>query len=172
MKYYAGIDVSLGSSSLCVVDASGTIFREAKVASEPAALISWFLGLGGLLLIRRVDFALNVSLGCNCCADFRRLVHRAGSGIEQTASKSQHPALLLPAPLPTSGEELVCLCVLLMAVVIESAIERTTPIHNMVARILSCVRGIFLCLLFSSCHGSNLRGDGRVCVCVCISMWS
>jgi transposase len=46
MNYYAGIDVSLGSSSLCVVDASGTIFREAKVASEPAALISWFLGLG------------------------------------------------------------------------------------------------------------------------------
>ena len=45
MNYYAGIDVSLGSSSLCVVDASGTIFREAKVASEPAALISWFLGL-------------------------------------------------------------------------------------------------------------------------------
>src|SRR6202049_4861306 len=46
MNYYAGIDVSLGSSSLCVVDASGTIFREAKVASEPSALISWFLGLG------------------------------------------------------------------------------------------------------------------------------
>src|SRR5882724_2100007 len=46
MNYYAGIDVSLGSSSLCVVDASGTIFREAKVASEPGALISWFLGLG------------------------------------------------------------------------------------------------------------------------------
>ena len=46
MNYYAGIDVSLGSSSLCVVDASGTIFREGKVASEPSALISWFLGLG------------------------------------------------------------------------------------------------------------------------------
>jgi transposase len=46
MNYYAGIDVSLGSSSLCVVDARGTIFREAKVASEPSALISWFLGLG------------------------------------------------------------------------------------------------------------------------------
>ena len=46
MNYYAGIDVSLGSSSLCVVDASGTIFREAKVTSEPGALISWFLGVG------------------------------------------------------------------------------------------------------------------------------
>ena len=46
MNYYAGIDTSLGSSSLCVVAASGEIFREAKVASEPAALIAWFLGLG------------------------------------------------------------------------------------------------------------------------------
>jgi transposase len=46
MNHYAGIDVSLGSSSLCVVDESGRIVREGKVASEPAALIDWFLGLG------------------------------------------------------------------------------------------------------------------------------
>src|SRR5215216_8004893 len=46
MEYYAGIDVSLEYSSVCVVDASGKIVREAKVASEPAALIAWFGGLG------------------------------------------------------------------------------------------------------------------------------
>ena len=48
MDYYAGIDVSLECSSVCVVDASGKIVREAKVASEPEALIGWFgsLGLG------------------------------------------------------------------------------------------------------------------------------
>ena len=46
MKHYAGIDVSLGSASVSVVDADGKIFREAKVASEPAALISWLLSLG------------------------------------------------------------------------------------------------------------------------------
>ena len=48
MDHYAGIDVSLECSSVCVVDASGKIVREAKVASEPAALIAWFgsLGLG------------------------------------------------------------------------------------------------------------------------------
>src|SRR5919205_3819516 len=46
MQYYAGIDVSLERSSVCVVDASGKILREAKVASEPEALIAWFRGLG------------------------------------------------------------------------------------------------------------------------------
>src|SRR5215204_1147999 len=46
MDYYAGIDVSLESASLCVVDANGRIVREGKVASEPAALIGWFGGLG------------------------------------------------------------------------------------------------------------------------------
>ena len=46
MEYYAGIDVSLESSSICVVDASGRIVREAKVASEPAALTAWCKGLG------------------------------------------------------------------------------------------------------------------------------
>src|ERR1700761_8130613 len=46
MDHYAGNDVSLESSSVCVVDASGRIVREAKVASEPEALIAWFGGLG------------------------------------------------------------------------------------------------------------------------------
>ena len=34
------------ASSVCVVDATGRIVREAKVASEPEALIAWFAGLG------------------------------------------------------------------------------------------------------------------------------
>jgi transposase len=42
MKQYAGIDVSLEYSSVCVVDADGRIIREAKVLSEPDALIAWF----------------------------------------------------------------------------------------------------------------------------------
>src|SRR5579862_2370686 len=42
MKHYAGIDVSLECSSVCVVDGQGRILREAKVASEPEALIAWF----------------------------------------------------------------------------------------------------------------------------------
>ncbi len=46
MDHYAGIDVSLECSSVCVVEASGKIVREAKVASEPEALIGWFGSLG------------------------------------------------------------------------------------------------------------------------------
>ncbi len=45
MEHYAGIDVSLEQSSVCVVDATGHIVREAKVASEPEALIGFLLGL-------------------------------------------------------------------------------------------------------------------------------
>lgn len=42
MTYYAGIDVSLESSSVCVVDATGKLVVEAKVLSEPEALVAWF----------------------------------------------------------------------------------------------------------------------------------
>lgn len=46
MDYYAGIDVSLELSSVCVVDTSGKIVRETKVASEPEALLQHFTELG------------------------------------------------------------------------------------------------------------------------------
>ena len=46
MEHYAGIDVSLEYSSVCVVNATGKIVREAKVASDPGALIGWFRSLG------------------------------------------------------------------------------------------------------------------------------
>lgn len=46
MDYYAGIDVSLEQSSVCIVDKDGKIIREVKVASEPEALAALFGGLG------------------------------------------------------------------------------------------------------------------------------
>jgi transposase len=46
MGHCAGIDVSLERSSVCVVDATGRIVREAKVASEPEALVAYFGRLG------------------------------------------------------------------------------------------------------------------------------
>lgn len=46
MEHYAGIDVSLECSSVCVVDGTGKIIREGKPVSEPEALIAWFRSLG------------------------------------------------------------------------------------------------------------------------------
>ena len=52
MEHYAGIDVSLECSSVCVVDGSGKIVREVVIPSEPEALIGWFGSLGiGLVRI-------------------------------------------------------------------------------------------------------------------------
>ena len=46
MEHYVGIDVSLELSSVCVVDGRGKIVKEAKVASEPEALVYFFKELG------------------------------------------------------------------------------------------------------------------------------
>ena len=46
MDHYAGIDVLLECSSVCLVDATGKIVRESRVASEPEALIAWFASSG------------------------------------------------------------------------------------------------------------------------------
>jgi transposase len=51
MEHYAGVDVSLERSSVCVVDATGKVVREAKVASEPEALVGFF-GQLGLTVVR------------------------------------------------------------------------------------------------------------------------
>jgi hypothetical protein len=40
-SYYAGIDVSLEAPHVCVIDGSSKIVREARVGSEPEALIAW-----------------------------------------------------------------------------------------------------------------------------------
>ena len=51
MEHFAAIDVSLELSSVCVVDGTGRIVREAKVASEPDALVR-YLRESGLVLTR------------------------------------------------------------------------------------------------------------------------
>jgi transposase len=48
MDHYAGIDVSLELSSVCIVDVQGRILKEAKVASDPDALGAFF----GILAFR------------------------------------------------------------------------------------------------------------------------
>jgi transposase len=45
MEHYAGLDVSLKETSLCIVDGAGKIIAETKVASEPEALVGYFSSL-------------------------------------------------------------------------------------------------------------------------------
>jgi transposase len=46
MEHYAAIDVSLEWSSVCIVDTSGRIVREAKVRSEREAVVAFFRASG------------------------------------------------------------------------------------------------------------------------------
>ncbi len=39
MDHFAGLDVSVKETSICIVDATGRIVREVKITSEPAALL-------------------------------------------------------------------------------------------------------------------------------------
>src|SRR5262249_27724333 len=54
VEHYVGIDVSLELSSVCVVDGRGKIVKEAKVASEPEALVYFFKELG--FRVNRIGF--------------------------------------------------------------------------------------------------------------------
>ena len=46
MKHFAGLDVSLEETAVCVVDEAGTMVKEARVPSEPEALAGFFQGSG------------------------------------------------------------------------------------------------------------------------------
>ncbi len=45
MDHYAGLEVSLEETAICVVDGTGRIVREARAASEPEALINALIGM-------------------------------------------------------------------------------------------------------------------------------
>jgi transposase len=46
VNHYAGIDVSLELSSVCIVNATGKVVRETKVETHPEALVKFFKGFG------------------------------------------------------------------------------------------------------------------------------
>src|SRR5260370_36956570 len=52
MKYFAGLDVSLDETAICVVDEDGIVVTEGKAASEPDDLVRWLVATG--LTITRV----------------------------------------------------------------------------------------------------------------------
>jgi len=41
MEHYAGLDISLRLTAVCVIDERGRVVSESKVASEPAAIADW-----------------------------------------------------------------------------------------------------------------------------------
>lgn len=46
MKYYAGLDVSLEETAICIVDETGAIVRELRAPSDPDSLVSALQGTG------------------------------------------------------------------------------------------------------------------------------
>ena len=46
MEYFAGLDVSLEETAICIIDDNGLIVREARIASEPEALVAFFRASG------------------------------------------------------------------------------------------------------------------------------
>jgi len=88
VEHYAGIDVSLERSSVCVVDGTGRIVREAKVASEPEALVAFFGQLG--LSLTRVGLE---------AGPLSQWLHAglAGAGFEAVLLETRHVKAALSA---------------------------------------------------------------------------
>ncbi len=71
MDHYAGLDVSLEETAICVVDGTGRIVKEARAASEPEALIAALQGLD--LPLERVGLE-----ACSLTAWLHDELHSAG----------------------------------------------------------------------------------------------
>ena len=112
MEHYAGIDVSLEQSSVCVVDGTGRIVREARVASEPEALVR-FLGQLGLVVTRiGVEAGPAVAMAA-CRPDAGRA--RGGGRCVQADNQCSggKPTGLAKLPSPTAPKSMtlkICLC--------------------------------------------------------------
>jgi transposase len=70
--YYCGLDVSLRTTCLCIVDRDGRVVRETKLPSDPVALGEFLAGCG--LRCDRIGLEAG-STSSWLCAELRRLGH-------------------------------------------------------------------------------------------------
>ena len=87
MDQFAGLDVSVKETSVCIVDETGKIVREVKIASEPAALLAVLKEFRLLLQANwigsRPAVAMAVQLACRSrlASDLRRDAAYAGGAV-------------------------------------------------------------------------------------------
>jgi hypothetical protein len=82
MDHFAGLDVSVKETSVCVVDDTGKIVREVKVASEPEALLHVLGNPAYITLRRRDDAGDALRSGPDHAGAFRKMVVAQGLGDE------------------------------------------------------------------------------------------
>ena len=91
MDHFAGLDVSVKETSVCIVDDTGRIVREVKVASEPDAPLSVLTNPGYLWIARqrlpgvqpgapiRTEGETGTELAQSALAEFRALGDASGA---------------------------------------------------------------------------------------------
>jgi transposase len=90
--YFAGLDVSLEETAICIVDDAGKIVREARAASEPEALVTFFTECG--MTMERV--------GLEACSLTAWLYADSNEGGHQFQSDRGHHSNLMAASLVSS----------------------------------------------------------------------
>src|SRR5258706_14720094 len=103
MDHFAGLDVSVKETSVCIVNDTGRIVREGKVASEPEALLAGlknpayhFERIG--LEARPLQQCLFSRLGgTGLPADWVETPHRQATRSERTNKTARTPS---PSPAP------------------------------------------------------------------------
>jgi site-specific DNA-cytosine methylase len=114
MNYFAGLDVSVKETSICIVDDTGKIVREVKVASEPQALLAVLKNpayqRGKAIAIAEwptpngpADYALFVGLTCVGLVEAKRKRKNVAAAIDQTGRYAQAFSTTEDIDLPTGS---------------------------------------------------------------------
>jgi transposase len=105
MKHFAGLDVSLEETAICVVDEAGAMVKEARAPSEPEALVAFLQSLG--LVLERIGLE-----ACSLSAWLHESLAAAGLPavcVETRRAKAAwapcrtRPTVMMPAASPRSS---------------------------------------------------------------------